>query len=583
MRAMTARCLTCFGLLALVGACAHAPHVPIAPLKADVVYLASDTLEGRMTGSAGEKLAAHYIEERLRELGLEPAFGDSYRQPFDFNAGAKALPGSTLAVGESSTDIKPYGFSKDGKVTGKLCYVGYGVVGADRDDYLGIDVTGAVVVVNRQTSAEIEPSERRELAPFLSARHRTWLAERRGAVGIVFVSDKSSRSSAVGVARGKQTGIAAVGIDRIELERLTGPLDALVPRAAHPHADAICQSSGTAPAKLEVKIAREEGHGQNVAGLLRRTTPGPAAATLVVGAHYDHLGLGEIGSLMEGGGGLIHNGADDNASGTAAILAVAAAARDFERRDYDIVFVAFSGEEIGLVGSSTFVASWAQDTASAPIAAMLNFDMVGRLEETLIVQGVGSSPDWPKLVRSGHRSTPAEFDVRMTDSAYLPTDAMSFYLQKVPVINFFSGAHAEYHKPDDDTELLNYEGISEIASMAANILERLGTRTLPEYAPAPTPVHTTGPGLLQVYLGTIPDYSGKESRGLRLAGVRDGSPAALGGLRAEDVILSIDDTAITDVYAYTYFLSGIAAGAELSIRVQRNGEQLTLTVIPESR
>jgi S1-C subfamily serine protease len=119
--------------------------------------------------------------------------------------------------------------------------------------------------------------------------------------------------------------------------------------------------------------------------------------------------------------------------------------------------------------------------------------------------------------------------------------------------------------------------------MAANILERLGTRTLPEYAPAPTPVHTTGPGLLQVYLGTIPDYSGKESRGLRLAGVRDGSPAALGGLRAEDVVLSIDDTAITDVYAYTYFLSGIAAGAELSIRVQRNGEQLTLTVIPESR
>ena len=286
---------------------------------------------------------------------------------------------------------------------------------------------------------------------------------------------------------------------------------------------------------------------------------------------------------MEGGGGLIHNGADDNASGTAAILAVAAAARDFERRDYDIVFVAFSGEEIGLVGSSTFVASWAQDTASAPIAAMLNFDMVGRLDETLIVQGVGSSPDWPKLVRSGRRSAQAKFDVRMTDSAYLPTDAMSFYLQKVPVINFFSGAHAEYHKPDDDADLLNYEGISEIASMAANILERLGTRSLPEYAQAPTPVHTTGPGLLQVYLGTIPDYSGKESRGMRLAGVRDGSPAALGGLRAEDVILSIDDTAITDVYAYTYFLSGIAAGTELSIRVQRNGEQLTLTVIPESR
>lgn len=578
---MTARRLILLLLAASMAACSRVPSIGIEGLQTDVVYLASDALEGRMTGSAGEKLAAEHIERRFRQAGLEPAFGDSYRQPFEFNAGSAPLPGSSLRRGNQSLEVTPLGFSKNGKAVGSLCYVGYGVVGADRDDYAGIDVSGAVVVVDRYAAGEIEAIERRELAPFLAARHRAWLAQRRGAVGILFVSSKdASGRDPRAVARGKQTGIAAAAIDRARLERLTGPVGELAPRAAHPHADPSCVG---APVTLDVKLAREVGHGQNVAGLLRANTRQAAVATIVVGAHYDHLGLGEIGSLLEGAAGTIHNGADDNASGTAAVIALASAAKGMKRRDHDIVFVGFSGEEIGLVGSAEFADKWSLDGSRPPIAAMLNFDMIGRLDDALIVQGVGSSPQWRRIIRRAVRRARPGIDLRLTQSAYLPTDAMSFYLQEIPVLNFFSGAHAEYHKPGDDAELINYPGMARTIELAAAILERLANGTPPEYMAAATPERRTGPGMLQVYLGTIPDYSGKETEGLALAGVRDGSPAAAAGLRQGDVILRIDDTEITDVYTYTYFLSGVRPGDELSVLIERNGEQRTLRVIPEGR
>jgi aminopeptidase YwaD len=579
MRGMLARGFILLALVSLA-ACATKPAINTDTLRADVGYLASDALEGRMTGSAGEKLAAHYIEQRLREAQLEPAFGDSYRQPFDFNAGSTAIPGSSIRVGETEADIGPLGFSKNGIAEGRLCYVGYGVVGAGRDDYEGLDVEGAVVVVDRHAPQDIEPEERRELAPFLAARHRAWLAERRGAVGILFVSDSSAHRPPGAVARGKQIALAAAAIDRGELERIAGPTNDLAPRAEHPHASPSCEGPA---ARIETKLAREKGHGQNVAGLLRANAEGPAEYTIVVGAHYDHLGLGEIGSLQEGATGVVHNGADDNASGTAAVIALAEFAGGFERRDHDIVFVGFSGEEIGLIGSSEFATQWSEDTSRPPMGAMINFDMIGRLDDTLIIQGAGSSLEWPEMVTKAKRSARTKVDVRMTESAYLPTDAMSFYLLKLPVLNFFSGAHAEYHKPGDDTELINYEGMSTTIGLAGVLLERLSTSALPIYQPAATPERRTGPGMLSVYLGTIPDYSGKESEGLALAGVRDSGPAARGGLRAGDVILRIDDTEITDVYTYTYFLSGIAPDTEIVVLIKRDGKQLTLRVVPEGR
>lgn len=555
------------------------PTVAIAPLKSDVSYLASDALEGRMTGSSGEKLAAHYIEQRLRRLGLEPAFGDSYRQPFIFNAGSRALPGSSILVDAIHSDIEALTFSSNGVATGELCFVEYGIVGANRDDYAGIDVSGAVVVVDRYTLSDIEADARRELAPFLSPRHRAWLAERRGAAGILFVTDDESTGNTRAVARGKQTGIVAARIDRADLERIAAPTSALLPRADHPHAEARCTSPS---ARLEVKLASEQGHGQNVGALLRATTSNPTG-TIVVGAHYDHLGLGEIGSLKENATGVVHNGADDNASGTAAVIALAELAAALPERAYDIAFVAFSGEEIGLVGSSEFATHWNETSPEKPMTAMINFDMIGRLNSALIVQGVASSPKWPKLLRKSKRAAGARFDMRMTESAYLPTDAMSFYLQKVPVVNFFSGAHSEYHKPDDDESFINYDGMAGIIAIASNLLAQLAVSSPPEYAQAPGAERKTGPGMLQVYLGTIPDYSGKESEGLRLAGIRDGSPAAAGGLLADDVVLRINDADITDVYTYTYFLSGVAPGDELTVLVERNGTKQTLIVVPEGR
>jgi len=569
--------------LSLLAACARhplpQPTVARESLRSDVLYLASDALQGRMTGSAGEKLAAHYIEQRMRGLGLEPAFGTSFRQSFIFNAGSKALPGSSILVDAMPADIEPLTFSRNGIATGALCYIAYGIVGAGRDDYAGVDVSGAVVVVDRHMHDGMNADERRELAPFLSPRHRAWLAERGGAAGILFVSDEKYGNKTRAISRGKQTGIVAARIDRDALERMSKPTAELTPRAEHAHADARCVSPS---ARLDVKLTSEQGHGQNVAGLLRATVAEPAG-TIVVGAHYDHLGLGEIGSLKENATGVVHNGADDNASGTAAVLALARIASQFEKRSYDIAFVAFSGEEIGLVGSTEFAEKWNTSENGRTMSAMMNFDMIGRLEDTLIVQGVASSPDWPKMLKRSKRSAGVRFDMRMTESAYLPTDAMSFYLEKIPVVNFFSGAHTEYHKPDDDEAFINYDGMAGIIAVAANLLERLATSPPLQYAQAVATERKTGPGMLQVYLGTIPDYSGKESPGLKLAGVRGESPAAAGGLMADDVILRINNTEISDVYTYTYFLSGVAPGEELTVVIERDGTERTLVVIPEGR
>jgi len=581
MRRMAVRRLTILLLPALIAACAGVPPIGTEGLRVDVGYLASDAMQGRMTGSAGERLAAAYIEERFREAGLEPAFGDSFRQPFEFNAGSAPLPGSSVRKGELHGAVQPLGFSKNGTAQGSLCYLGYGVAGNDRDDYEGIDVTGTVVVVDRQAADDVEAAERRELAPFLSARHRAWLAERRGAVGILFVASGSEGGHRKnGVARGKQTGIVAATVDRSELEKLSGPIENLAPRAPHPLAMPSCTTS---PVEIDVRLKQETGFGQNVVGILRANAGRPAKATIVVGAHYDHLGLGEVGSLMEGATGTVHNGADDNASGTSAVIALAQAAGNFQHRSHDIVFAAFSGEEIGLVGSSEFASRWFANRKRPQIAAMINFDMIGRLDDALIIQGVGSSSQWPRIVRSAARRARFGVELRLTQSAYLPTDAMSFYLKKVPVLNFFSGAHAEYHKPGDDAELINYDGMARTIELACALLERIAKSAPPPYTAASTPERRTGPGVLQVYLGTIPDYSGKESDGLVLTGVRDGSPAAAGGLRAGDVILRIDDTEITDVYTYTYFLSGVRPGQTLSVLIERNGEQHTLIVVPESR
>jgi Zn-dependent M28 family amino/carboxypeptidase len=308
---------------------------------------------------------------------------------------------------------------------------------------------------------------------------------------------------------------------------------------------------------------------------------------VLIGAHYDHLGHGESRSLERSGEeGQIHNGADDNASGVSVVLGMARwFAQERERRPQDskrgLLFAFWSGEELGLIGSSHFAEHPPVELSN--VIAYVNFDMVGRLTENkLNLQGVGSSSVWRKLIEK--RNVAAGFDIALQDDPYLPTDVTALYPKGIPVLHFFTGSHEDYHRPTDDAEKVNYEGMERIARFATAIVSDLRTDpTRPDYLKvAQSESRSGGREQLRAYLGTIPDYA-QEVEGVKLSGVRGGGPGEKGGLKPGDVIVELGDQQIKNIYDYTYALDAVKIGKPVDIAVMREGKRVKLTVIPETR
>jgi hypothetical protein len=308
---------------------------------------------------------------------------------------------------------------------------------------------------------------------------------------------------------------------------------------------------------------------------------------VLVGAHYDHLGRGGTTSLGRAGEeNKIHPGADDNASGTSWVMELAASLAK-ERKEHPekfrrgVIFACWSGEEIGIIGSSAFC-----EKPPAPlnkIAAYVNADMVGRLRDNkLTLQGVGSSHAWPKMIEK--RNVAAGFSLMLQDDPYLPTDATSFYTKNVPVLNFFTGAHEDYHRPTDTAEKLNYEGLERIAKFSQQIvLDLVQAPERPDLAKVErTKQDGGGRETLRAYLGTIPDYT-TDVKGVKLSGVRGGSPAEKAGLKSGDVIVEFAGQKIANIYDYTYALDAVKIGQPVQVVIERDGKQVTLTVTPEAR
>jgi Iap family predicted aminopeptidase len=316
----------------------------------------------------------------------------------------------------------------------------------------------------------------------------------------------------------------------------------------------------------------------------------PSRQTIVIGAHLDHLGRGEgSGSLADASeAGEIHVGADDNASGVAVLLEIAeilaarrAAGEALGARDF--VFAAWSGEELGLLGSDAWVDANVNphDHDSGPVA-YLNFDMVGRLEDELLVHGTGSSPAWDAILERA--ALPGPLALALRDDAYLPTDSTSFYAQGLPVLSAFTGVHAEYHTPRDRPERLNVEGAAAIAELFARVAVLLSRAPEPpEFEAQPLPAGSPNRGGMRVYLGTIPDYSDTDVRGVRLSGVSPAGPAEAAGLRRGDTIVEVDGKPIENLYDFTYALEALRVGEPARIGILREGERLTIPVVPGSR
>jgi len=564
-----------------------------ATLLQHIQYLASDELGGRLAGTAGAEKAAAYIAREFQKHGLrQPAGTKSKLQAFTFVSGVELGSDNRLtAAGEPlvlKKDFLPTSFSLTGDFEGTAIFAGHGISAPalHYDDYENLDVRDRFVFVLRYGPDGNDPHGqfRRQHA----LRYKALTAREKGARAIVFIDDEEQFSkSTLSVLRYDadfaDSGIAALAISvpkARELFTRSGlDLDTLKKTIATTKKPV---TRDLQPLRLgfHCELRKVTPTTANVVGILEGNDPDLKDEAVVIGAHYDHIGMGESGSLAEGRGREIHNGADDNASGTAGLLELArvsAGQRPSLKRS--LVFAAFSAEEKGLLGSKHYVSEPAYPLENT--VAMINMDMIGRLKDgRLIVGGSGTSPSWKDMLP---RLKPASLDLKFQDDGYGPSDHSSFYAKDIPVLFFFTGVHGDYHRPTDDTHKINLAGTSQVLELVLETAHAISQMPLrPTFTKAKESEQSRGRGEFRVYLGTIPDY-GEEVEGVKLTGVREGSPAAKAGMKGGDIIVKCAGRQIKNVYDYTYVLGERQPGEVVEIVVLRGSETVKLVVTLEAR
>ena len=553
---------------------AEGPDLPAtqAKVRADdmrrhVEALASPAMEGRLTGSEGERLATDYVARAFARLGLAPAGDDgTYFQAFEFTSGVRLGTGNGLKIsGADAAPVvekswRPLGLSANGSVAASpVVFAGYGIVAPAAkgipayDSYADLDVAGKWVMVLRYLPSGITQDRRRHMDRYAELNYKVAVARDRGAVGMIVVSGPASGVNEQLIplhldAAASGSGLAAITVTDSLAEALlagAGKSLAALDQAVNDGEAVAGFALPDVALAAHIDLVRETATGRNALARLA-AGDGAAAETVIVGAHVDHLGRGVEGKsrARPEERGQVHPGADDNASGVAGLLEIAEYLSDLKARGRlgarrDILFAAWSGEELGLLGSDHFVETLGagRDSLRPEIAAYLNMDMIGRLDEQLILQGVGSSPAWRGEIE--RRNAPIGLSLRLDDSAFLPTDATSFYLKGVPILNAFTGPHDEYSTPRDRPETLNHEGAARIARFMGLVARGLAaTESPPAYTAHKGPAPTFRRRTSRAYMGTIPDYAGAEGKGARLSGVSEGGPAAKAGLKAGDVVVA---------------------------------------------
>ena len=596
-------------------AVAASPSSAEARFKADVSFLASDAREGRAPGTKGIEASAEYIAETFKQLGLKTAPGaEGYFQKFTLTGRprlgeplelfAQGPDGKTIKA-EPKNDFSPLAIGTSGTLEKlQVVFAGYGITAKDSalkleyDDYAGIDVKGKAVLIIRR-----EPQQDRDDSPFAGKktsdyaafRHKATNAFQHGAAIVLLVNDLAGLAGDKDkvlslMAGGPDTfsNLPFVMVSRDYADKLlaAGGQPSLTTLEQRIDQDLKPRSHLLEGIKLTatVTIDRPSLETKNVIGVLEGS--GPAAdQTIVVGGHYDHLGRGGVSS-----GSLaflstdIHNGADDNASGTAMMLEMArrlAARRDpLPRR---VVFMAFSGEERGLLGSKYYV-----DHPLYPLSStvmMVNFDMVGRLngKNELTMIGTGSTPGIDAIVDAlGKTSGMTIKKIAGLTDGFGGSDHQSFYGKNIPVIFAFTGIHPDYHRPSDDTDRINFGGMARIADYVELILLDLARRPdRPQFTKLAAPSRTASQAQsasagMGVTLGVMPDYSDESKNGMKLSDVRAGGPAAKAGLKGGDSIISIGGKAIGTIYDYMESLKGYKPGDKVEVKVRRDGKELKL-------
>ena len=589
------------GLVWLVGCGPHPVSAP-SSIRTNVEILASDAFEGRLTGTDGIRAAADHIVAELAALGAEPLpTTDDYRLPFEFTGSTSdggtrvRLEGADGMEWSDVDNVRALSFSESAEVSGPVVFAGYGLVvpetdGFSYDSYATLDVTDKLVVVLRYFPEDAEQELRSAFSRYSALRFKAQAVRQRGAKGLLVVTGPRSPNAGALVPMTADTAVADSGIAAASIS--LGVADAIfaygdttleeAQRAldsGNPHVSGF---EIPVDVTLDAQVVRERQTGYNVVGYLPPTLDTVHERPYVVlGAHYDHLGRGEDGSSLAKTeeAGDIHNGADDNASGVAAVLA-AGAALAAQERARGVVLAFWSGEELGLLGSADFVQN--EPVPVDQIAAYVNFDMVGRLRDNkLSVQALGSSGIWSDLVDDVNQAF--DFELQKVTDPYLPTDVMSFNLAEVPSLALFTGSHEDYHRPTDDADTVNFVDLDRIASYGAAIAAHLVAEPQPpEFVRVERTGQEGGQMQIRLYTGTIPDYAA-EADGLLLSGVMGGGPAEKSGLQEGDVIVELAGQSIANIYDYTYALDLLKVGEPTPVVFVRDGTRIETTLVPEVR
>ncbi|MSO20778.1 MAG: M28 family peptidase [Acidobacteria bacterium] len=589
---------------------------------ADARHLSSDQMKGRGDGMPELNKAANYIAQEFQKAGLKPLTGGWF-QPFHVVVGADLGKQNKLVMTNSKKisyrlrrDYTPLGFSGTANVTAGVVFVGYGIVAPEYqyDDYANLDVHGKAVLVLRH-----EPQEASDASVFSGrrmTRHAEFLskaviARNHGAVALIVVNDPANHAGAGSgdndklVPFGESTGPGDAGIPVIQVKQAVAEAWLRAAgkslRGLQSAIDAdLSNHSFVLPDTLRLQVSTEvkkrDAGLKNVVGFLPGNDPKMRDEVIVIGGHYDHLGLGDNGSMAQNLRGQIHYGADDNASGTAGVMELARlfVAEKSNRRS--LLFMAYAGEEMGLLGSAHYVAN-----PMLPLdrtVAMLNLDMIGRAKgNKLYMGGVGTSPDFRRIVseenvnasNSAANGAGPGFDIDYNDSGYDASDHMSFARHNIPVMFFFTGLHSDYHRPSDTWDKLVPEPTARVLNLAAGITRRIDSNDArPVYTAVERPRRGQGQPQGQgdqgapssgygAYFGSVPDF-GQSVAGVKFDDVRADSPAAKAGLKAGDVMIKFDGQTVNNLDEFSYLLSGKRPGDTVDVVVQRNGQEVSAKV-----
>lgn len=581
-----------------------APSFSAERYIAHVKYLASPEMKGRGTGSPELETAAAYIAKQFEAFGLKPVPGQTYLQGFEVTTNARVGPGTRLTLGLPSgartlkpeQDFVPFNFSSTGTAKGGVVFAGYGITAPEYhyDDYAGVDVKGKFVLIVRhepQENDEKSVFEGKNFTSHAAFASKASNAKMHGARGVLLVNDapvhpgEEDRFEKLESTMGADnSGIFFVQIKPEEADRLLAPasknlkdLLAAVDKELRPQSTAL---PDTETVELDVDIQREVRTVHNVSAFL----PGETDEYVIIGAHYDHLGLGGPNSLAPDQFGTPHPGADDNASGTAGMLELARYFSSQPKHRRGFLFLAFAGEELGLLGST-----WYVNHPEIPLekaAAMINLDMIGRIQEAKVhVSGAGTGSTLQKTVDE----VAPHYNLKLVTAdkgGYGPSDHMAFNIKQVPVLFFFSSLHKDYHRPSDTWDKVDAPDAVRLLGLVAEVATRLaGDADRPQYVRLAAPSSSSGVGGgsgYGAYFGSIPDFT-EIPTGVRFADVRDGSPAAKAGLKAGDILVEFEGKPIQNLYDFTYALRSKKPGDEVLVKVLRNNQPIETKVLLTQR